>query len=582
MKERIETIIKEALSALGVEASNIVLEHPADIAHGDYATNVALVYCKIAGVSPRDLAEKIVAKIRETNVTEIKSVEIAGPGFVNFFIKDEVIREENNKEKSFLKTKYTGQNILVEHSSPNLFKPFSIGHLMNNFVGEFIARATKIGGGNVKAMTFPSDVSLGVAKALFIIERDIKENKIDLSYFKNGDEDDVVKYLGEAYVRGVKECEENEDSLNKAKKVLDKIYNLKDDDFYDLVNVTRSRNENHFKMILKELGSDIDAFVYEREAGAEGSRIVKENIGKVFTESEGAVVYVPGEERKDINTSVFINSQGYPTYEAKDLGLMSIKLTPKLSAYGINHFSPDVSLFVTDHEQASHFKVVFDAAEKLGNDWKEWVSKSRHVSHGRMTFKGQKMSSRLGGVPLALEVIETVREEVRERAGEKIAHLNVEEKNKLEKDVALSALRIAVLRSRPGININFDPETSLSFEGDSGPYLLYTHARCASLLEKGYKRGDRPAFKSIPVTTLERELAQYELVLTESIENLAPQKLVTYLFEVAQLFNGFYGNIQVLTDDKETSGHYLAVVRRVKAVLREGLWVLGIQAPDKM
>jgi len=226
--------------------------------------------------------------------------------------------------------------------------------------------------------------------------------------------------------------------------------------------------------------------------------------------------------------------------------------------------------------------VVLDAASKLGGEWPSRVEKSLHVPHGRMLFKGQKMSSRLGGVPLALDVIGVVEEEVRERAGERTAHLSAEEKKKLEREIALSALRIAVLRSKPGININFDPETSLSFEGDSGPYLLYTHARCASLLEKGKEKGYEQKFKDMPASDLERALLQYELELSGAVTDLAPQKLVTYLFEVAQLFNGFYSSTQIITDDKETSEHYLAIVKRLKAALKEGLWVLGIEAPERM
>ena len=583
MKEKLEIIVREALHALGVEAITVVIERPADITHGDYATNVALAYAKEAGLSPRALAEKIKEKILEITPGQISMVEIAGPGFINFKLSDEAVRKENTKEKSNIQTIYTGKNILVEHSSPNLFKPFSVGHLMNNFIGEFIVRATKKGGANVVSMTFPSDISLGIAKALFIVERDIKKEKIDIYFFENNKEDEVIKYLGDAYVRGVKECEENEESLNEAKKILDKMYNLKDDSFYDLVSVTRKVNEGYFKRILSEIGSGMDAFVYESWAGDEGKKIVGKNsgAGKVFQKSEGAIVYVPSEERKDINTAVFINSQGYPTYEAKDLGLLEIKFE-RLAGAGVKNYFPDVSFVVTDHEQIQHFKVVFDAAEKLGDEWGEWVTKSKHVPHGRMLFRGQKMLSRLGGIPLALDVIGVVEEDVRERAGEKIAHLSAEEKKKLEREIALSALRIAVLRSKPGMNINFDPETSLSFEGDSGPYLLYTHARCDSLLEKGEEKGYEALFKNIPATNLERELANFEFLLTDAIENIAPQKLVTYLFGVAQLFNGFYASTHIITDDKEKTEHHLAITRRARAVLKEGLWVLGISAPERM
>ncbi len=568
--------IKEVLNEIA-DGSNFSLDTPDEMAHGDYATNIAFVMSKQEKISPKDFAEKIISTLTEKLSDTVSKIEVAGAGFINFYLKDEIVREENNVEVKNIETKYTGQNILVEHSSPNLFKPFSIGHLMNNFVGEFIVRATKIGGGNVRSMSFPSDVSLGIAKALYIIEKDKK----DLSFFETTSEDEVIKYLGDAYVRGVKECEENEESLNEAKKVLDRMYNHtnESEDFIKLINVTRKINESYFKKILNELGTSIDDFRYESEAGEVGEGIVRDNIkNKIFEESEGAIVYIPSEERKDINTSVFINSQGYPTYEAKDLGLIWIKFFPSLSP-DINNFFPDLSLFVTDSEQSQHFKVVFDAAEKLGGDWKEWIAKSKHIPHGRMSFKGQKMSSRLGGVPLALETIETVCEEVRERSGEKTAHLNAEEKNKLEKDIALSALRIAVLRSKPGLNINFDPETSLSFEGDSGPYLMYTHARCVSLLEKGNMS---PKFHNFPKSELEWKLHSFELVLKESIEELAPQKLVTYLFSFAQEFNSFYGNTQIISDDKEKTEHNLAMVNCVRNVLKTGLYVLGIDAPNKI
>lgn len=567
-------IIKKELREIAGEGVSFSLDQPEDLSHGDYATNIAFIISKQKGNSPKLCAEELIPLLLEKLSSVVKKIEVAGPGFINFFLKDEVVREENKKCDIAIKTKYIGQNILVEHSSPNLFKPFSVGHLMNNFIGEFIVRAIKVGGGNVETMAFPSDVSLGVAKALFVIEKDIQERKINIDYFSNNSEDIVVKYLGEAYIRGVKECDENEDNLNGAKKVLDKMYKDKEGEFYNLVLVTRSINEIYFKRILKEIGTDIDYFVYEREAGDEGVKIVKENIGKVFTESEGAVVYIPHEDRKDINTSVFINSQGYPTYEAKDLGLIEIK-------FGVNNFYPDLSLFVTDAEQIQHFRVVFDAAEKLGNEWPDRIAKSKHIPHGRMLFKGSKMSSRLGGVPLALDVISTVEEEVRERAGDKIAHLTDEEKKKLEREISLSALRIAVLRSKPGININFDPDTSLSFEGDSGPYLMYTHARCCSLLEKG--KDISPAWSDIPVTPLEKKLLHFERELVSVCEELAPQKLVSYLFSIAQLFNGYYASTQIIVDGDNTgNSHRLMIVKRTKEVMKSGMYVLGIEALDRM
>jgi len=584
MSEKLEILVREALGALGIEADTVTIERPADITHGDYSTNVALAYAKTMGTSPRELAGKLMEKILETPNEDIKELEIAGPGFINFRLTDEAIRKENSKEKVSTETIYSGKNILVEHSSPNLFKPFHIGHLMNNIVGEFTARAMQVGGAGVTTVAFPSDVSLGIAKAIYVLQKDggtsqqMFNDMIASGSFE--DKTKVVNYLGECYTRGVLLAKENPELEGEIKEIAKNLYNeiesgeLHDSPGYELWKKVQVINTSYFDYVLEGIGSKLGKVIFESEVAKRGKDVVVKNTPAVFTQSEGAYVYVPSEERKDLNTLVFVNSEGHPTYEAKDLGLIEKKFTE----YG----DVDYSLFVTDNEQAHHFKVVLDAASKINEEWKSRADRSIHIPHGRMLFKGQKMSSRLGGVPLALDVIAVVEEEVRERAGERTAHLNSEEKKKLEREIALSALRIAVLRSKPGMNINFEPETSLSFEGDSGPYLLYTHARCASLLEKGKEKGYEPKFKDVPATDLEKNLAQFEYELSYAVTNFAPQKLVTYLFEVAQLFNGFYGSTQIVSDDKENSEHYLAIVKRLKAVLKEGLWVLGISAPERM
>lgn len=571
-----QVISQELRKLLTDGVGEFTLVQPDEALHGEYSTNIAFIVAKEKNLSPKFCANEMQPILEKALVSVVERVEVAGPGFLNFFLQASQIQKENKKNTASISTIYTGKNVLVEHSSPNLFKPFSVGHLMNNIVGEFVARAIARGGGKVITMSFPSDYSLGIAKAMFIILKDKK----DIKYFTETSEDEIIAYLGDAYVRGVKECEDNENSLNESKKILDEMYNHTSDDFHLLFVKIRGISESYFRKVLAELGSAIDDFQYESFAGYKGKKIVQENTGegKVFTESEGAIVYIPDEARKDLHTSVFINSQGYPTYEAKDLGLLEIKFR----WLNVNNFYPDISYFITDQEQTSHFKVVLDAAFKLGGSWQEWVEKSIHIPHGRMLFKGEKMSSRLGGVPLALDVIGVVEEEVKERAGEKIAHLGEQEREKLEREIALSALRIAVLRSKPGININFDPETSLSFEGDSGPYLLYTHARCTSLLEKGLEKKYAPTFGEFAPSNLERQLASFEIVLTETINTLSPQKMVTYLFKVGQNFNTFYANNQIISDDKVASEHNLAIAQRTRTVLKEGLEVLGITAPEKM
>ncbi len=577
------TRIKNELQILAGGGTTFSLDTPEEIAHGDYATNIAFTLAKQEGVSPKVCAENLVPKLQESLQELVEKIEVAGPGFINFFLKDTIVREEN--EGRSIVTKFDGQNILVEHSSPNLFKPFHIGHLMNNIVGEFVTQAVKEGNATTQVLCFPSDISFGIAKAIYIWKKDKEENKApDLQTLLENhsleEETKIVTYFGECYVQGVALAKEQPLLEVEMRHIATNLYTKVKGVDYDLWNKARTINSVYFDTILESIGSQMGKIIYESDVEALGKEIVLRNTGegKVFTESQGAVVYIPDEERKDINTSVFINSEGHATYEAKDIGLIYKKFTE----YG----SVSSSYFITDNEQSHHFKVVLDAASKLEKenekeDWSSWAEKSIHIPHGRMLFKGAKMSSRLGGVPLALDVIGVVEEEVRARSSDKIAHLNEEEKNSLIRDIALSALRISVLRSKPGLNINFDPETSLSFEGDSGPYLMYTHARTSSLLEKG--KEVTPQWGLYDVTLLEKKLIHFERVLEETINELAPQKLVTYLFATAQLFNGYYANTQILVEgDSEGNAHRLMVVKRTKEVLKKGLHVLGIKAPERM
>lgn len=511
-------------------------------------------------------------------------VEVAGNGFINIWLEDSFLRE-NIKLENTINTKYTNKKVLVEHSSPNLFKPFHIGHLMNNIIGEFVVRAIKHGGADVTVMSYPSDISIGIAKAIFIIKN--KGGILNYLLPKTGNANqEIISLLGSAYVEGVKYFEDNKEDVEKIKEIKEiarKLYSGEPSEELEIFEYAKEVNIKYFISIMSLLGSDIEELIYESEAGLIGKKIVLENTSdentkKVFTKSEGAVVYIPTEDRKDIHTSVFINSEGNPTYEGKDVGLLFLKFKKR-----DNGFEPEYSYFVTDSEQSSHFKSVFTAASEIDNGWKEKVEKSHHITHGRMTFKGEKMSSRLGGVPLALDTINAVIDEVKEKSGDRLDSLLEEEKEKVYFDISLSALRIAILRAKPGSNINFDPETSLSFEGDSGPYLQYTHARCFSLLEKGLANNFSPKLNNnIKISNLEIKLAQYSDVLIICAQELAPQKLVTYLFELAQEFNSYYAANQIIIENDENTEHRLHIVKSVKDVIKSALYILGINSVDKM
>lgn len=560
MFEILTTAIGKALQALDLPEVSFVVEHPKDLTHGDFATNVALVTSKQVGRSPAEIAQDIVNTLQSSGVEGVEKIELAGPGFINFTMKRDVFVSEikNTFDENWGKTNlYEGQKILVEHSSPNLFKPFHIGHLMNNTIGEAITRLAKHSGAEVTTMSFPSDISLGVAKAIFIIlEKHIEAGQL----FKPKD----IVLLGQAYTEGVKRYEDDPSIHARVKEISDNLYgNVKSPEL-DVFTACKKFNIDYFEQIVQKLGSHFDSYIYESEAGVEGKKIVLENTPNVFTESEGAVVYVPAEDRKDINTAVFINSQGNPTYEAKDIGLLNLKFQT---------YNPDHSIFITDGQQVSHFQVVLDAAKHINS---VWAHKSLHRYHGRMTFKGQKMSSRLGGVPLVEDVIGAVVDEVKEK--------NPDSEKETAQKIAIASLKYAILKSKAGMNIDFDPETSLSFEGDSGPYLQYTAVRAGSLLQKGTEQSIAPSLDTPQTGTeiLERVIVRFPEVVARAQNEWSPHYLVTYLTELAQYFNSWYGGAKIIDEDKAASAYRLAIVSSVRNTLLRGLNMLGIEVPEKM
>lgn len=563
----IETSLKKALEKLNLSVEKVHLEHPAELLHGDYATNVAMALAKQAGENPRALAEKIVETLNSDLPKEISKVEVAGPGFINFFLSKDFyqasLKTILEKGSDFGKNStLKGKKVLVEHSSPNLFKPFHIGHFMNNAIGESLARMAQFSGAELSTMTFPSDISLGVAKAVFVLLEEQGED------FEPKD----VSVLGDAYVAGTKRYDEDDSIQARVKEIADNLYAEKNSPEWTLYQKCKAVNIEDFKTITARLGSHFDSFIFESEAGVTGKEIVLENTPAVFTESEGAIVYIPEEEKKHINTAVFINSQGNPTYEAKDIGLIDLKF---------EKINPDLSLFVTDYQQTQHFSVVLDAAHKINSAWEDRVCKSLFVPHGRMSFKGQKMSSRLGGVPLIKDLIQVVLDEIAEKTKEQERAVSKEDADA----VAIGALKFAVLRSKPGQNINFDPETSLSFEGDSGPYLQYTRARTVSLLEKAHAGGlsvEGAMPETWEVTKVEALLYRFPEIVELAVETWEPHHIVGYIVELAQAFNSWYGNTQIIVEGDAETPYRLAVTQAVGQVMRNGLKILGIEAPEKM
>lgn len=545
MKEILKTKIEEAIKSLNIEDIDFSIEHPSDISHGEWTTNIAMVAANKMGKNPRETATEIVSALGD--IEGVESIENAGPGFINFklthkAIIDSMVLEGNNLSK--------GEKILVEYTDPNPFKQFHIGHLMSNAIGEVIARLYEDQGAEVTRLSYGGDVGLHVAKAIW--------GKNDLN---NGG---LVEDWGEAYSHGSNVYEENpetKDEIDKLNKtIFDYLVNDGEFEYGDLYKEGKEISQKHFEEIYEVLGTKFDRYMFESEVVSKGLEIVENN--EIFEKSDGAVVFKGEEHDESLHTRVFINSNGVPTYETKDIGLAYTK---------DNDFDYDKSIVITASEQSEYFKVLMKALSLVN---KEEADKTTHISHGMMRFVDGKMSSRKGNIVTGENLLFGLIEEV----NKKMEDRDIKDKEEISKKIAVAALKFSILKQAPGKNIVFDPQDALSLEGDSGPYIQYTYTRAKRLIEKSEVS---PSFNSeLETVDIERLLMKFSTVLDRSYLDLSPQYIITYLLTLSHAFNGFYQSSQIIGGDNEE--HNIAIVEKVSEVIQKGLEILGIGVPEEM
>jgi arginyl-tRNA synthetase len=323
-----------------------------------------------------------------------------------------------------------------------------------------------------------------------------------------------------------------------------------------------------------KLGTNFTQLMFESQMAKSGKETVLNHTPGVFEESKGAVIYKG--EKDGLHTRVFLNSLGIPTYEAKDIGLALYK-EGEIS----DKFGPfDVSILVTAEEQKEYYKVVLAALKKIKP---EITEKTTHITHGMMRFSEGKMSSRLGNVITGESLLSSVSDMVEEKITDR--GFSADEADLVKEVVSIGAIKYSILRQAIGKDIVFDPETSISFEGDSGPYIQYTYTRAKSVVDKAGEKKINFMEASQPEnwekTNLECLLYRLPETIKRSLSELSPQYLVTLLTAIAGEFNSFYGSQQIL-DGSESEAYKVALTKATMQVLQNGLKVLGIRVIDRM
>lgn len=534
----------------------------ANPAHGDFSSNIALQIS--SGKNPREIAEEILKFINESDeISEIfEKIEIAGPGFINFYLSKNyleiILKEVLAKQEKFGENSKTSKNVIIEFGDPNPFKEIHIGHLRNFCIGESFSKLLESQGAHVIRAIYQGDVGMHVAKAMWgLLKR--KEQFLDSSISL----EEKIKLLGDSYVEGARVYEEDEGAQKEIREINKKIYG-DDESLHALWEEGRKTSLEHFEELYARIHVAFNKYYFESVTAKRGKEIVEAHMADgIFEKNDGAVIFRG--ENEGLHTRVFLTSDQYATYEAKDLALAMIKNEDE---------EYDESVILTGNEQLEYFQVMLAALKKIAP---ELSAKTKHLAYGHVRLQEGKMSSRTGDVITATWLLDEAVKKVHEAFPE-IDAATAEK-------VGVGAVKYSMLKFSIPSDIHFSFEDSISLEGNSGPYLQYTFVRTKSVLEKaGAVHLDSQDLKEFLLEREESELlrflTQYPYVVEQSAKELAPNLLCNYLFELSQKFNLFYQKHKIIGTDKET--FRLLLTKAVGQVLQNGLHILNIETVGSM
>lgn len=544
IRDQLKNVIK---NLYGLDVDPDMTSAPENI-DADYSSNIALKLAKDLHKSPMQIATEI-----EAGLVDFQT-NLSTPGFINFTLSDDFLRSRveelnSNFEQNISSDKYAGKTVICEFSDPNPFKVLHVGHLYTSIVGDSISRLFEYAGAKVIRANFGGDVGLHVAKTMYILGQKDTENL-------------QIEDIAKCYVEGTAAYEDNEEAHQKITELNKEIYKINSEDIHDtdlakLYWRGRELSYDYFKDFYAKIGVEFDKFYPESTVAGLGLQKVREELEKgVYEMSDGAVIF--NGEKFGLHTRVFINQEGVPTYETKDVGLIFTK-------WQDYHF--DKSVVITGSEQLDYMKVVLKSIEQYAP---ELVEKTSHLTHGLVKLPGNvKMSSRKGNFLKAVDVLDMIKDEL------KSAYDSSDER------VALAATKYAFLRYKMGGNIIFDPKESVKMTGNSGPYLLYSAVRAKKILMNATGQGSSDDFTlTSHEKNLIKKLLEYKEVLDESVSEMAPHKVASYLYELAQEFSRFYENCPVLGNAEETER--VKIVKIYLDTMVHGLSILGIEIPEEM
>ena len=577
--EKIKISIKNIYD---MDIDSVPLEHPDNEKFGDYSTSISLVIAKKLKKIPMSIAEEIA---RDLNHQEIlfessfgqyplfSSIEAVSPGFINFKFSDLFLKNQLSdvltKGDSFGSSKKgEGKMVVIEFSAPNPNKPLHIGHSRNNFLGSSLSEIFLFSGFNVVRMNYMNDWGTHICKSMLMYKK-----------YGEGKEPDKKPdhFVGDFYKMYEVEHEKTPEQLDLELADMFKKMESGDKETLSLWKKITGWAYKGWETTYENENVTFDKCEYQSNYTKAGKDVIDLAIKKGVAEKDVSGAVIAKLEKYGLPNKVLLRSDGTPIYITQDI---------QLAKENYEKYNFEKRIYVVDKRQSDYFKQLFKFLELIGY---KWAGKLFHLAYGWVSLPEGAMSSRAGTVVSADEVFEKIlvleREEI-ENSLKEISNLE-----DTSKKIALGAYRYGMLKMDAKQDIVFDIQNITKFEGNTGPYLMYTYARAMSIVEKAGMEVDSVKyhledFQEVSLSenesSLLRDMYRFPETIMSSADNMSPHIISNYLYEFAQKFNSFYGGSPVLNAKENIRGFRLILVYCSSQIIKNGLKLLGIKVVEKM
>ncbi len=550
-------------------------------------TVVTFPLTRLSKQSPEQTGNAIGAFL-VSNLSQVSGFNVI-KGFLNISLTDTFLLNKFKKEilsEEYGKAAPNGKKVMVEYSSPNTNKPLHLGHIRNNLLGYSVSEILSANGYEVIKANLVNDRGIHICKSMLAWQKfgngetpestGLKGDKLVGNYYVIFDKE-YKKQIEELKAQGQTEDEakKNAPLMKEAQQMLQK-WEAGDEQVIALWKTMNSWVYAGFDVTYKRLGVSFDKYYYESDTYLLGKDIIEEGLQKgVFFKKDDNSVWIDL-TADGLDEKLVLRGDGTSVYITQDLGTAQLKY---------DNYKVDESIYVVGNEQDYHFKVLFLILEKLG---KSWAKGLYHLSYGMVDLPSGKMKSREGTVVDADDLIQEMFDTAKQRTEElgKVEGFTEDEKEKLYNMIGLGALKYFLLKVEPKKRLLFDPNESIDFQGHTGPFIQYTHARICSVLGKA---GDSEfSFEAIEsFSAVERELilslSKYPGILAVAGREHSPAEIANYVYELAKLYNKFYHEEPILkVEDTQLRNFRLALSKSTASVIKKGMNLLGIEVPERM